>query len=126
MKGVKFVSLLIVVAMFAFSCGPSAEDMEQQRIADSIAQADSADSIAKIAHVQQESAVPKGIKIYSANSIGLTSGRVMDMDCKNMGKSDQDLTDNYVTIRNSEGVCEIFRDIDADVFLNLQPGDSLR
>jgi hypothetical protein len=45
------------------------------------------------------------------------------MDCANRGMPEVNLKENYVTIKRPNGYLTITRDIDEDLFLNLQNGD---
>jgi len=110
MRGVKFISMLIIVTLFMFSCGPSAQEVYDQQVI--------ADSIAKVVQIQHIA----NVKVFSATNTDLIPGKVMAKE----SSQERGLADNYITVRNANGVCEIFRDVDEDVYLNLEVGDSLQ
>lgn len=70
-----------------------------------------------------EAVTVKEVRYWSSSETKLPKGVVYTMDCSNRGTTEQKLKDNYVTIKRTNGFLTIVKDIDEDLFLNLQDGD---
>lgn len=69
--------------------------------------------------------VTKG-KYWSAKENKLPVGIVYQKQFAGEGTNDQSQGDNYVTIKASDGQLIIVRDIDVDLYLNLEKGDTIK
>jgi hypothetical protein len=114
MKKVLSIGLLGFVL---FSCKPQTEVTEEETTSPLTTYLDS------IEEVPQEAVTAKEVRYWSASETKLPQGVVYTMDCANRGTAEQKLKDNYVTIKRTNGFLTIVKDIDEDLFLNLQDGD---
>lgn len=64
-------------------------------------------------------------KLWNAKELKLPVGRIVKMDCSNCLQSDRNLKNNYITIECEDGYLRIFRDIDVDLYLNMEVNDSI-
>lgn len=69
--------------------------------------------------------VTKG-KYWSAKKNKLPAGIVYQKQFAGEGTNNQSQGDNYVTIKASDGQLIIVRDIDVDLYLNLEKGDTIK
>lgn len=74
----------------------------------------------KLNTLQNEKNEPQ---IWSASETGLVKGIVIRTDCANRGEENMNLMDNYITIKQPNGISTILRDVDEDVYLNIKVGD---
>ena len=65
-------------------------------------------------------------KIFDSYDVELPGGRVVKLDHSHLEDGKSDLSDNYVSIRQENGLTIIKRDIDIDTYLNLSVGDSIQ
>ena len=105
--------LILLVACFLLSCSKKQEP--KPVVVDSIA-------VEKPAPSPEQ---PK-VNVWSSSSTGLPVGVVLASDCTNSGRENADIKDNYITIRKPDGVNEIVKDVDEDVFLNVRIGDIIQ
>ena len=68
----------------------------------------------------------KPYKIWDSFDVGLPQGRIIRKDYAHLDDDVKDLSDNYVSIKQPNGLSIIKRDIDVDTFLNLLVGDSIQ
>lgn len=69
--------------------------------------------------------VPKGHH-WVSKEIGLPIGVIYSLDCAGRGTKEEKQDDNYITIKRTDGSLVITRDIDVDLYLNLETGDTIR
>lgn len=72
--------------------------------------------------------VDSNTRFWLGNEVKLPKGLVVKMDhahAKN-GETDDDLTNNYVTIKTESGNLTIIRDVDVDTYLNVYVGDLIK
>ena len=119
MKRVLSIGLLGFVL---FSCKPQTEVTEEETTSIVTTYLDSVASTEEVPQETPEVAV-KEVRYWSASETKLPQGVVYTMDCSNRGTAEQKLKDNYVTIKRTNGFLTIVKDIDEDLFLNLQDGD---
>jgi len=67
--------------------------------------------------------VVEGVRYWSSSETKLPSGVVESYDCLNRGITNQNVKDNYVTIKRTNGYLTVVKDIDEDLFLNIKIGD---
>lgn len=65
----------------------------------------------------------KEVRYWSSSETKLPRGVVYSYDCSNRNKPNQKIKDNYVTIKRTNGYLTIVKDIDEDLFLNIEIGD---
>jgi len=65
-------------------------------------------------------------KIWDSYDVSLPQGRILQKDYSHLKDGGSDLTDNYVSIKQTNGLSIIKRDIDVDTYLNLSVGDSIQ
>lgn len=65
-------------------------------------------------------------KHWSSKETNLPIGVVYKMDFAGSGTKKQTQSDNYVTIKRLDGSLSITRDIDVDLYLNLEKGDTIK
>jgi hypothetical protein len=64
---------------------------------------------------------------YWDSELKLPKGVVIAKDCTNCtSEVNQKISDNYVTIKKTNGVLTIIRDIDVDTYLNLKINDIIK
>ena len=119
MKRVLSIGLLGFVL---FSCKPQTEVTEEETTSIVTTYLDSVVSTEEVPQETPEVTV-KEVRYWSASETKLPQGVVYTMDCSNRGTAGQKLKDNYVTIKRTNGFLTIVKDIDEDLFLNLQDGD---
>jgi len=117
MKKVLSIGLLGFVL---FSCKPQTEVTEEETTSPLTTYLD---SIEKVPQEAPEAVTVKEVRYWSSSETKLPQGVVYTMDCSNRGTAEQKLKDNYVTIKRTNGYLTIVKDIDEDLFLNLQDGD---
>ena len=68
------------------------------------------------------------VRLWSADEIELPQGTVYAMDCANCNSEEgsQNTRDNYVTIKRPNNYLTVVKDIDEDLYLNLQIGDVIQ
>lgn len=62
-------------------------------------------------------------RYWSSSETKLPRGVVYAYDCSNRNRPNQKIKDNYVTIKRTNGYLTIVKDIDEDLFLNIEIGD---
>ena len=68
-------------------------------------------------------------RVWSAQENKVPVGVVIRSDCAHNSQNTTDvldIKDNYVTIKQPNGMLTIARDVDEDLFLNLENGDLIR
>lgn len=65
----------------------------------------------------------KEVRYWSSSETKLPRGVVYSYDCSNRNKPNQKIKDNYVTIKRTNGYLTIVKDIDEDLFLNIEIDD---
>jgi hypothetical protein len=115
MKRVLSIGLLGFVL---FSCKPQTEVTEEETTSPVTTYLNSDEPTE-----EAPEAVVKEVRYWSSSETKLPQGVVYTMDCSNRGTAEQKLKDNYVTIKRTNGFLTIVKDIDDDLFLNLQDGD---
>lgn len=67
-------------------------------------------------------------KYWSSKETGLPVGIVYMMDYAGSGEDEGDANqgDNYVTIKSPDGRLKVISDIDVDLYLSLQKGDTIK
>ena len=120
MKKVLSIGLLGFVL---FSCKPKTEVTEEETTSPLTTYLDSVASIEEAPQEAPEAVTVKEVRYWSSSETKLPKGVVYTMDCANRGTAEQKLKDNYVTIKRTNGYLTIVKDIDEDLFLNLQDGD---
>lgn len=118
MKKVLSISLLCFVL---FSCKPKTEVTEEETTSIVATYLDSVEEPQVTEDSPEE--LSKEARYWSASETKLPKGVVYTMDCANKGRPEQKVKDNYVTIKRTNGFLTIVKDIDEDLFLNLQDGD---
>lgn len=80
----------------------------------------------KLDSTDADFSIPKG-KYWSSQETKLPRGIVQATDYAHgsKGKGD-DQTNNYVTVKGTDGKLTIVRDVEIDLFLNLQNGDTIK
>lgn len=114
-------NILILFSILLISCGPSAEEIaaRKKRYDDYLIMLiNIRTSVA--ADTTKKTTVVEALKIrhWDSKEIRLPSGVIEETGC-----SPKNTKDNYVTIKKSDGVSTIVRDIDEDLYLNLSVGD---
>ena len=116
----KKVLSICLLGFVLFSCKPRTEVTVEETTSPLTTYLDSVE-------VTEEEEAPevavKEVRYWSASETKLPQGVVYTMDCANRGTAEQKLKDNYVTIKRTNGFLTIVKDIDEDLFLNLQDGD---
>jgi hypothetical protein len=121
MKKVLSIGLLGFVL---FSCKPQTEVTEEETTSPVTTYLNSDEPTEELVEEAPETQeVVKEVRYWSASETKLPQGVVYTMDCSNRGTTEQKLKDNYVTIKRTNGFLTIVKDIDEDLFLNLQDGD---
>jgi hypothetical protein len=121
MKRVLSIGLLGFVL---FSCKPQTEVTEEETTSPVTTYLNSDEPTEELVEEAPETQeVVKEVRYWSASETKLPQGVVYTMDCSNRGTAEQKLKDNYVTIKRTNGFLTIVKDIDDDLFLNLQDGD---
>ena len=75
-----------------------------------------------------EEPVDYNTRVWSAQENKLPAGVVIRTDCAHDSNDGNvaDIKDNYITIKQPNGTLTIVKDIDEDLFLNLEKGDLIR
>lgn len=63
---------------------------------------------------------------WVGKDINIPSGVIFRKDHAGSGTKLEDQTDNYITVRGFNGQLKIVRDIDVDLYLNLEKGDTIK
>jgi hypothetical protein len=68
------------------------------------------------------------IRLWSSSETDLPEGTVYAMDCANCQSEDgpANSKDNYVTVKRPNNYLTVVKDIDEDLYLNLQIGDVIQ
>jgi hypothetical protein len=114
----KRVLSICLLGFVLFSCKPQTEVTEEETTSPVTTYLNSDEPTEEAPEV-----VVKEVRYWSSSETKLPKGIVYTMDCANKGKPEQKVKDNYVTIKRTNGFLTIVKDIDDDLFLNLQDGD---
>lgn len=76
-------------------------------------------------NVNEDFVIPKS-KHWSSQETKLPIGIVYRMDFAGSGTKKQTQSDNYITVKTTSGSLVITRDIDVDLYLNIDVGDTIR
>lgn len=86
---------------------------------------DSSDTIQ--IEIQDESTKPTEVRLWSSIETKLPEGTLYGKDCAGCQSNEKDDTrDNYVVIKRPNNYLTVVRDIDEDLYLNLQIGDIIQ
>ena len=68
------------------------------------------------------------VRLWSSSETDLPEGTVYALDCANCQSEEgiQNSKDNYVTIKRPNNYLTVVKDIDEDLYLNLQVGDVIQ
>ena len=116
-----FLFALIITSIFA--CNKKQEESSQEpNVVIEVYDAEQADSL----DIAEES--DNNGRFWSSNETNLPIGIVVTKDCAHSGaeNENQDQKDNYVTIKQPNGCLTIRRDINEDLYLNLDKGDQIK
>ena len=117
MKNLLIISLVCVLM---FSCKPEFEEDKTSNLEilnDSVVQ--------KNVDLSTKQTKPVEVRYWSSSETKLPVGEVYKYDCAGMKTSNQNIKDNYVTIKRPNGFLTIVKDIDDDLFLNIEIGDRI-
>lgn len=121
MRNVLIISLL---GFTLFSCKPESKKInENSEYPIVIADTTSVDSVETEEKPETKSVVVKEVRYWSASETKLPRGVVYAYDCANRNKPNQKIKDNYVTIKRTNGYLTVVKDIDEDLFLNIEIDD---
>ena len=111
----KNILIICLLGFTLFSCKPKIKETEETKEVVTI------DSI----YVEPETSTEevKEVRYWSSTETKLPRGVVYSYDCSNRNKPTQKIKDNYVTIKRTNGYLTIVKDIDEDLFLNIEIGD---
>ena len=124
----KKVFLVALALGLTVSCKPKAEEpIENVETYDAVILSDSSD------YRNQDEPTESDVKVadkryWSSSETKLPVGIVVNKDCANCRSENEkaDLKDNYITIKRPNETLTIKKDIDEDLFLNVEVGDIIQ
>ena|ERR1035437_9868425 len=121
------ILIFLSIPVFIAGCGPSAEQVartKQERQDSTIkANNDIIKATRDTIKVLNEVSVVQKVRHWSSYETKLPSGVVQASDCAMRNTASQDSKNNYITIRKSDGISTIVKDVDEDLFFNIAVGD---
>jgi len=128
----KFITLLMVVTLI-YSCTPVEDSTNFDNLNEKITKLE---TIKKSLTEENENLKEKlkdcvktttTMKIWDGYEMDIPSGIVIKMDYAHGNDTTaSDMSNNYISIRQPNGICNIKRDVDVDIYLNLSIGDSVQ
>ena len=125
----KKVFLLALVLGLTFSCKPKTEETtETLETYDAVSVPDSLDYKNADEPTSSDNSESTKQRYWSSSETGLPVGVVTKKDCANCLSENEKaiLKDNYVTIKRPNETLTIKKDIDEDLFLNVEVGDIIQ
>jgi hypothetical protein len=124
--------VVILVIISIVTCSRKDDNKDEVKHIDMTIEVDTTQYPAEqVVDVKQDSTdinfiVPKS-RFWSSTETKLPRGIVQATDYAHGGKGKgDDQTNNYVTIKGTNGQLTIVRDVEIDLFLNLQKGDTIK